>query len=155
MIIRFSRPANSQKDFIRLLSKKRLDLPTLTVPDAVDAMIAFYRTVYYPMCWRLMDGDMLLCQWGIYDWGKGEKFDFNLTRQFISFGGLVDNSMSQMRLTFRFAVTRELQSIPKANRWFQNQAEVHAFRSFALADQLVAQMQSHHPQEIELRWGLV
>jgi hypothetical protein len=155
MITRFSRPADSKEDFIRLLSRKRLTLTKLTVPDAVDAMIAFYRMVYYPMCWRLMDGDMLLCQWGIYDWGKGEKFDFNLTRQFISFGGLVDNSMSQMRLTFRFAVTRELQSIPADNRWFHKRAELHAFKSFALAEQLVAQIQPHHPQEIELRWGLV
>jgi hypothetical protein len=155
MIIRFSRPADSEKDFIRLLSRKRLNLTSLTLPDAVDAMIAFYRTVCYPMCWRLLEGDMLLCQWGIYDWGKGEKFEFDLTRQFISFGGLVDNSMSQMHLTFRFAVTNELQSIPADNRWFRKRAELHAFRSFALAEHLVAQIQPHHPQEIELRWELV
>jgi hypothetical protein len=29
------------------------------------------------------NGDMLLFQYGSYDWGKGEFFEFNITRQFI------------------------------------------------------------------------
>ncbi|MDR1047352.1 MAG: hypothetical protein LBL64_06215 [Treponema sp.] len=29
------------------------------------------------------DGDMLLFQYGSYDWGKGRFFEFNITRQFI------------------------------------------------------------------------
>jgi hypothetical protein len=29
------------------------------------------------------DGDMLLFQYGTYDWGKGRFFEFNITRQFI------------------------------------------------------------------------
>ncbi|MDR2633709.1 MAG: hypothetical protein LBC51_08840 [Treponema sp.] len=29
------------------------------------------------------DGDMLLFQYGLYDWGKGRFFEFDITRQFI------------------------------------------------------------------------
>ena len=59
------------------------------------------------------DGDGILAQYGVYDWGDGEHFDLGMTRQF-SFSdedGEYDH-MSQLNCTFHFAPTDELRAIP-------------------------------------------
>jgi hypothetical protein len=64
------------------------------------------------------DGDMLLVQWGTYDWGGGEAFELDFTRQF-SFeddDGEYEG-MQQLSCTFRFPPTNELRAIGEWNQW--------------------------------------
>jgi hypothetical protein len=64
------------------------------------------------------DGDGVLIQFGVYDWGDdaGEHFSFDLTRQFIR---LVDDeqAISQLHCTFLYDVTPALRSLPSEELW--------------------------------------
>ena len=64
------------------------------------------------------DGDGILAQYGTYDFGDGEHFDLDMTRQF-SFSddeGEYDH-MSQLTCAFRFEPTPELRAVGEANLW--------------------------------------
>ena len=61
----------AQKEFHRHLAGRGEALATLTPERGLDAMLSFYRDVRAVDCDIAEQGDMLLYQWGIYDWGKG------------------------------------------------------------------------------------
>ena len=69
------------------------------------------------------DQDMLLYQYGIYDWGQGEKFELDLTRQFMS----SDGEVSQLKSTLFFEPTSELRSIPEKIEWCSSPSELDEF----------------------------
>jgi hypothetical protein len=70
------------------------------VPDHVfEAFLRYYATVSYVGCDRSRDADMLLFEYGVYDWGEGKRFQLDFVRQFIV-GDLEDESqLEQLRLT--------------------------------------------------------
>lgn len=49
----------------------------------LDAFCRHYDKVKYPKCRPENDGDMLLFQYGVYDWGSGRWFEVRMVRQFI------------------------------------------------------------------------
>jgi hypothetical protein len=67
---------------------------------------------------REEDGDGVLAQYGVYDWGEGERYELDLTRQF-SFSDEDGeySHMAQLSCTFRFAPTPELQALTAASLW--------------------------------------
>ena len=75
--------AQAKDHFERFLSIRGLTIADLGAEQATDTMVAFY--VERPVSGVNLDedGDMLLFQWGIYDWGQGESFEYNITRQLI------------------------------------------------------------------------
>ncbi len=75
------------------------------------------------------DGDMLLYQWGIYDWGEGESFEFDITRQLIRGDG-EDDEIFQLSLTFRFRPTASLTRLGSGDRWCHSLGELEGFRAF-------------------------
>jgi len=72
----------------------------LTPSTAVASMFAFYRDVRADGCDLEQEGDMLLFQWGTYDWGHGLRFEFDVTRQCI-LGDGDDDDITQLHLTSR------------------------------------------------------
>jgi hypothetical protein len=101
----------------------------LTPAAAVASMIAFYRDVRAEECDLEADGDMLLFQWGTYDWGHGPRFEFDITRQFIVGGG-DDDDIRQLHVTFRFKLDDSLRSIAAGDRWCRTPEELADFSSF-------------------------
>lgn len=79
----------------------------------VALMISFYRDR------RPSDGsnDDLLYQWGTYDWGSGEFFDLDITRQFIFDGIAEDDNIWQLSLTFKYKPTDELRALGSGHQW--------------------------------------
>lgn len=65
------------------LVKKQIQIWQKITPDrAIAAMMDFYQTHQILQNVEEPDHDMLLFQYGIYDWtGKRAAFEFNLTRQ--------------------------------------------------------------------------
>lgn len=63
------------------------------------------------------ESDMLLFQWGAYDWGKGKFFEMNITRQFSECVLEDDNAISQLSLTFKYEPTAALEAIGAGNAW--------------------------------------
>ena len=77
-------PDQSADAFRKFLAAKGLVAGSLTFAEGLDQMTSFYTRQDVEGVLPDTDGDMLLFQWGTYDWtGTGPAFQLNLTRQFI------------------------------------------------------------------------
>ncbi len=74
--------------------------------------------------------DMLLYQWGTYDWGQGKHFELDVTRQVIFGEDAEDEDIWQLPVTFRFAPTAEFNDLGSGNRWCESQRDIPIFREF-------------------------
>src|SRR5678815_803153 len=95
-------PDTSKAAFEGHLRGLDLTLASVRPAEGLDAMFSFYRDVRADGCRLESDGDMLLFQWGTYDWGKGQHFELDITRQLVPGPG-EDEDIWQLQLTFRFA----------------------------------------------------
>src|SRR5262245_23394573 len=93
--------ASAKKRLLELIQPKAPQLSALSPEDGISLMLAFYQAERADGCEVDEDGDMLLYQWGCYDWGQGESFDFNISRQFVDAKG-DDEGIRQLSLTFKF-----------------------------------------------------
>ncbi len=131
--------ADRLRDFARA---NGVDLKKCTPQAGIAQMLAFYREVAVEGC-SDEDGDMLLFQWGTYDWGKGKAFELDITRQFIDMhpdygdddeddDGDDDEQgqFSQLSLTFHFAPSPELDALDMGNRWCESQADLADFEAY-------------------------
>jgi hypothetical protein len=67
---------------------------------------------------REQDGDGILAQYGTYDWGDGEHFELDMTRQFSFTDEDGEYShMAQLHCTFEFEPTDALRALGDANLW--------------------------------------
>jgi hypothetical protein len=107
---------DAQMAFEDLVQARGWDIDLLTPPQAVEAMVGFYRDERTDECDLEARGDMLLFQWGIYDWGDGEFFEYDLTRQLIP-AGEEDPPIFQLSLTLQYEPTPALHQLGIGNRW--------------------------------------
>ncbi len=129
---------NSQNvlDSLREFAARRgVAIEQLSAAEAIDLMASFYREVRADDCDLDADGDMLLFQWGLYDWGKGgESFTYDITRQLIPAQvGDSENQhgfIGQLSLTLGFSPSASLRAIGAGNRWCFRPAELDEFLSF-------------------------
>ncbi len=91
-------------------------------------MLSFYTESRVEDCNVDDDGDMLLVQWGTYDWGAGEHFEFNVTRQLIR-NPSEDEDIWQLALTFRYRPDTFLRSLGEGNRWCHHPRDIEVFRA--------------------------
>lgn len=112
-------------------------------------MFAFYEAVKPEGCGG-ESGDMLLFQWGTYDWGTGRHFGLNITRQFIEESLQDDGAISQLSLTFRFDPSAELVAFGDGNRWCGGPREVLAVKEFALASAPCIALADRAAETVEL-----
>jgi hypothetical protein len=80
------------------------------------------------------DGDMLLFQWGTYDRGQGEYFEFDITRQIIFSEEMEQEyeGMQQLHVTFRFIPTDETTTLSSGNKWCSEPKELESFKKYIL-----------------------
>jgi hypothetical protein len=110
--------ANSSKAvFESMLTHSGHNLKQLSVNDGFSMMLDFYRLQRADDCLIEADGDMLLFEWGTYDWGSGEVFSMKLTRQLIGDIDGEDEDIWQLSLVFRFAPTARLRNLGSGNQW--------------------------------------
>jgi hypothetical protein len=94
---------------------------------------------------------MLLFQWGTRDWGKGEAFEYNLTRQLTP--GDDDADIWQLRLTFRFAPSPERRALGAGNQWCHSPAELAGLRSFVRGSAAFAAVGQLGADKVLLEFG--
>jgi hypothetical protein len=89
------------------------------------------------------DGDMVLFQYGTYDWGSGEFFEVDLVRRLMppgEDGEEDDDVIFQLQCTFRYVPTDSLRALGSFDRWmavgdentFWN--EIEAMPAFGLTE---------------------
>jgi len=148
------RIADTEREFLRIVLARGREVAALRPNEAVDAMLEFYRSVRSPEV-EAQQGDALLYQWGIFDWGKGEHFEFDLTRQLIRRGGSEDSDINQLHLTFRFLPTRDLKAIPAANKWCWSVREAAKFESFIRKSAAFKAVSALSPSSVSVHFGEV
>ncbi|NOS91902.1 MAG: hypothetical protein HOP30_08265 [Cyclobacteriaceae bacterium] len=85
----------------------------ITPEVAIDSMLDFYKNNRAHNHNGNNDDDMLLFQYGIYDWdGTGQKFELNLTRQMAD----TDDEYNQVRLIIYYSI-EEIGDVGNFNLW--------------------------------------
>ena len=141
--------ALAKKRLLELITAKAAQLSLLSPAAAIALMLEFYRDERADGCEIGKDGDMLLYQWGSYDWGQGETFDFNITRQFMDADG-DDEVIRQLSLTFKFAPTGSLRKLADGNRWCNSPDAINDFRKFIESSAAYRTVAEEKPAEVTL-----
>lgn len=126
------KPGDSPAAFASFANARGLNVSRCTPRQGLDLMFSFYKSVQPTGCDE-PNGDMLLFQWGTYDWGNGRRFELNITRQFIEDAKRDDDAISQLSLTFRFEPTEEREALGDGNRWCDGPTEFDIVREFAMS----------------------
>lgn len=153
-------PATSLAAFEQRLSPGGRSASALTAAEGVEAMLAFYASERCDGCVLEEDGDMLLFQWGTYNWGDSTHFELNITRQLMpggedgDGGGEEDEDgdegILQLSLTFRFPPAAELQALGSGNEWCDTPSGLPAFRAHIDACPAFERVGSLVPSEVAL-----
>ena len=147
-------PDSAEEAFTAWLTVKGLDVRHLAPAQGVSEMLKFYCGIRAEGC-TSADGDMLLFQWGTYDWGAGLHFEVDITRQFIAVHLEDDDAISQLHLTYRYLPIPVLNECGSGNRWCKAMAEIANFEAY-LATQPALRAVAHvEPLEVALTYDYV
>lgn len=149
------RPMTSASVFQTFISERGLSTARMSPRQLVAVTLEFYRDVPAAGLDSSDSSDMLLYQWGVVNWGKGEFFEFDITRQFTETGTSGDDGMSQLRLTACFPPTQALRAIKMSNRWCESKRDLAAFNAFIAASEAFKALENVIPARVELRWSKV
>ncbi len=101
--------------------QRNLTVEGLTAHQTVATMIDWYRTEHVVDA----DSDMLLVQWGVYDWGSGPSFEYDVTRQMTS-SATDGEGMWQIHITLHYAPSAEAVAVEAYDRWCADRPAVPA-----------------------------
>lgn len=103
------------------------------------------------------DGDLLLAQYGTYDWGHGEWFELDLTRQFIFNDRRGEYlRMSQLRCVFEFEPTERLRELGADDLWSSDGGVDDFFaQALTLTGFAFVREQELKPQRLRVDYGWV
>lgn len=123
----------------------RLDSPV--TESLIDAMIAFYRDQRIDSVDLDADGDMLLFQWGTYDWGEGKNFELDVARQFID---REKDEPKQLHILMKFPPSETTKALGDGNEWCEAPKHVDAFVRFIRSCNAYLALQSQPPASVEI-----
>ncbi len=148
------KPVSAKKEFLRHIRAAGRSLKALSPSEGIALMLEFYRDVRADGCEMDSDGDILLYQWGTYDWsGNGESFEFDITRQLISGDG-EDEDIRQLSLTFRFEPTESLRQLGEGNRWCHSLREAEEFQAYIQSSPAFLAVARLSSAEVTLNFGI-
>ena len=140
-------PQTALQEFRNRIGQADTILESMQPSEGVRQMLLFYEEVRSDGCDLESDGDMLLFQWGTYNWGEGRFFEFDITRQFITFTDDEDYVTSQLRFTFFFEPCPALEDLQPGNKWCYNPRDLMEFEAFikdSSAYRTVPKLNTHH-----------
>src|SRR5262245_14405764 len=146
------KPRSAKQRFLRRLAATGHGLAALTPPDGIAAMLRFYAEERADGCDVADDGDMLLYQWGAHDWGAGEAFELNITRQFLAAADDEDEPR-QLSLTFRFRPSAALRAVVNGHRWCESPDGLAAFRRSVTRSKAYGAVAALRPAAVSLAFG--
>ena len=144
---------DAQQEFRAFLSRRGLAVATLDVAGGSAAMLDFYQDHRPADCAQIPDGDILLFQWGTYDWGQGEHFQLDLTRQLILSDDAEDENIRQLSLTFLFDPVDELRALGAGNAWCDTVQALPKFRADVGGSAAFAACSGRPLKRATLRYG--
>ena len=150
--LRTPTPARSEAAFRRFLRRAGLEFEQAPVRDVLLAVTQFYAEQRIGGLTDEPDTDMLLFEYGCYDWGGGEAFQLGLTRQFYS---PTDNPISQLTVVFFYHPDRKLRSLGDRQTWCAHPSELEPFRQIVFDSAATRAAQSRTDQKRAIVWQRV
>ena len=121
--------------------------------DLVAAALSFYAEQPAEGLAADEDSDALLFQYGCYDWGEGERFEFDLTRQFVDADKTAAGAISQLRLTVYYLADEELRALGRHNAVCGGRDKLAAFREEVFVSPAFALAAIRPRARVEIEWG--
>lgn len=149
------KPSQAKKHFEKRIESAGVSRQSLTPGRGISLMLEFYRGQRADGCALDDDGDMLLFQWGTYDFGDGESFQLGITRQFIVADAEGDDAISQLSLTFHYQPSPTLAKLGRGERWCATPSELDAFEKFIVRSQACRSVADAKPAKIALAYDAV
>jgi hypothetical protein len=149
-------PKTAKNELEERIKQSGTSMSSLMPAQGVRLMLDFYRDVRADGCELDEDGDMLLFQWGTYDFGEGRLFQFNITRQFTVAepeDGDDDSATSQLSFTFHFMPSAQLDALEDGNRWCSSPAELEDFEEFITDGDAHRAVATARPAKVTLEYG--
>jgi hypothetical protein len=147
-------PSSSEEAFRTYAAKSGWRDGAVSASLLTATVIGFYKDV--PISGLTQEnGDELLFQWGIYEWGHGPTFEFDITRQFIKSATDGDAAISQLRVTAHYRPTAALAAVTSGNAWCKSKLEADAFEQFIRGSNSFAAVQAIEPLKVAVAWGPV
>lgn len=147
------KPKHAKKELEKRIKQSGTSLAGLTPAQGIRLMLDFYRDVRAEGCDLEGDGDMLLFQWGAYDFGEGRSFQFDITRQFMLEDCEGDDGMTQLSLTFHFAPFAGLEAIKTGNQWCSTPEGLREFETFITSGNAYGLVAAANPTKVTLNYG--
>jgi hypothetical protein len=150
-------PQNARQEFENFLSNRILHQRDLNnLADGCEALFDFYRYLrpHGRVFEQQEDADMLLFQWGTYDWGTGEHFSLNLTRQLIVSEDAEDDDIWQLRLTFEFEPDNQLRTLGRGDKWCCSLSELPEFREYVYQSAAFRTCTAHQIRQTVIEYGV-
>lgn len=150
-------PSESSASFTQFAKRVGVDLASSVPGVGIPIMLRFFQEVR-PTAKIADGGDSLLYQWGCYDWGQGEHFELNITRQFIArtkVDGEDDDVISQLALTFSYPASNQTRAFRNQDRWCRSTSELAAFRGFIDKSNPFVSLKDSAPLRVQVEWSPV
>ena len=129
---------------------KGIKVDSLSLSDFPRLLIDYYQDVEFTEVDRADNGDMLLFQYGTYDWGDGRYFEIGFTRQFYQiFGDAADHEVIQQSFTFYFDPER-FQHIGSFDLWSNAAATLALYEKAIASSQGYRQALGHRAERFEI-----
>ena len=117
-------PRELDRAFKSFLDSRQVDVVAAESAVGVRAMLDFYAQERADGFDPSREQDMLLFQWGTFDWGRGEHFELDMTRQVVLPDEVDDDAIWQLHLTYRFAVSPGLSGLGSGDKWCASPSEL-------------------------------
>jgi hypothetical protein len=147
------KPINSAARFTLFAKQNGVKITECLPIDGFEQALSFYKTVQSVGC-ENDDGDMLLYQWGTYDWDRSRNFELNITRQFVEFES-EDHAISQLSLTFKFLPTSELERLDNGNEWCDASSNLAQFEVMLKSHPAFIALAKQKPVSVDLKHSYV
>jgi hypothetical protein len=143
-------PADAEAAFLAYATDRGVNLHRCLVREGFEQMIAFKRDEAAEGV-EADDGDILLYQWGTFDWDGTPHFEISLTRQFVEANVPEDDAMSQLALTFRFAANPQYDHLGEGTEWFEDDTTLQDAEAFVRSHPAFVAVDSAAPLDIVVK----
>jgi hypothetical protein len=148
-------PEDAKLGLERRIAQSSKSLSELTPGEGIELMLDFYRDVRVEGCPLEDDGDMLLFQWGTYDWGHGPLFEFDTTRQFGESALEGDDAISQLSFTFHFTPSAQIDLLGQGSRWCYTPEGLSDFAAFIASTAVYRTVAEFRASKVTLTYSRV
>ncbi|OJJ19498.1 hypothetical protein BKI52_22075 [marine bacterium AO1-C] len=126
--------------FHQYLDNRAMNAPT----QAIEAMLEFYHTIQILPEITDPEQDMLLFQYGVYDWNDtGDAFEFNITRQ-VESPDPKDDEYYQLSITLLYE-PEEMKPVEAFSSWSADTADIPTWKQQILNSEGFQQAAKHQP----------